>query len=119
MRSKLAITVLMLTMFQAVPSTAIADGVMRQRAAPPAPATTEHGCMLETVSGIPSDTHFRESRAKDQAISRWEKEVKENYGPQFAHWKHANRYTKEVHCQRAFKAQHSCWVRATPCRKPN
>jgi len=119
MRSKMVMMVLMLTMSQVAPSLVVADGVLRQRAAPPVPATTENGCMMEIVFGWPSDPHFRKNRAKDQAISRWEKEVKKKYEPQFAHWKHANRYTKEIRCQGAMRAQHRCYAKATPCRKPD
>jgi len=119
MRLKMIMTVLTLAMLQSAPSSAKAGGVMRQRAAPSVPATTETGCMIEVISGGHSDAHFRVSRAKDQAIRNWKKEVKRRHGPEFSHWKHANRYTKEILCQGAMKAQHRCYARATLCRKPD
>ena len=95
--------------------TAMAQGTMRQRPAPPTPVTTENGCLLEVIAGNPSDFYHRQKRAKDEALSRWRKRVKEEYGSDFAHWKHANRYTKSIQCRKT-GGQYLCYAEATPCK---
>ena len=99
---------------------ASAQGTMRSRPAPERPPVTEDGCMLELVKGSsPHDRKLRD-RAEREAKENWESHVRRAYGPDFAHWKHSARHTRDVQCKtsgRGLIDKHWCWVQATPCEK--
>jgi hypothetical protein len=112
---KRILTIMVLVFGLHFSATTMAQGTMRQRPAPPTPVTTENGCLLEEIAGKLSDAYHREKRAREAAINLWRKQVKEEYGPDFAHWKHANRYTKSIQC-RKMGSKHYCYAKATPCK---
>jgi hypothetical protein len=97
---------------------ALAQGKLTKTPPPPRPPTTAEGCMMELVSGYPSEYFRREDRAREQAIDRWKNRVKREFGPDFSRWKSSNRHTREINCHsvdRPVGNVHTCFARATPC----
>lgn len=92
-------------------------GTLTQREPVPHPPTDSNGCMIEAISGYPSDHYQLEGRAEREAIDRWKKQVKRVAPPEFASWKHANRFTKSMNCEK-FKGRFRCWAKAQPCARP-
>ena len=92
-------------------------GKLTQREPVPRPPTDSNGCMIESISGSPSRHYQLEGRAKREAIDHWKKQVKREAPPEFASWKHANRYTKSMNC-RKYKGKFVCWAKAQPCERP-
>lgn len=95
-----------------------ATGKLTRHEAVPRPPTDSNGCMLENIFGSPSSHYQLERRAKKEAIDEWKKQVKRRAPREFASWKHANRYTKEMNCEKS-RGKFSCWAKATPCEKPS
>lgn len=99
-----------------------AKGVLTKTEPPPMPAVDANQCVIDgPMAGYPSEFNRIKNKSEKQAVSRWQKAVKEKYGPQFAKWKHASKTQgKDVFCEsldqpvgRVVK----CYAKATPCMK--
>ena len=91
-------------------------GKLTKREPVPRPPTDSNGCMIESISGSPSFSYQLIGRAKREAIDNWKKQVKRKAPPEFASWKHANRYTKFMNCDKS-RGKFRCWAKAHPCEK--
>lgn len=98
----------------------LAQGRMTKREAPPAPAVDANQCVIDgPVDGGWTKLYVIKGRAEDAAIDRWQKEVRQKYGPDFTRWKNASRSQgRDVICesQRINATNWRCKAKAVPCR---